>query len=137
MFLFYLLLTGFINPDLNNIKQNLKKHNSIKIYNLNNKALNHKKEGIKNYISPTLSFGIKNLPLTFSYQDSAMTGNMISIMQPFKWSDKFNKKRKIIDSKIDKNNISKTLFLAQNFIKISKSYYKIYFLNKKIEQLKK
>jgi len=136
MFFIYLMLATFTNPELNTIKEKLYKHNSIQIYESNNKALKYQKDGMKNYIAPTVSVGIRNLPLNFSYQDSAMTGNFFSIMQPLKWSDKFNKKKEIINSKINKNRINKNLFIEENFIKIAKNYYKIFFLNRKKEQLK-
>ena len=136
MFLIYFLLTGFINPELTNIKSKLIKHNSVKIYKSNTKALKYQQNGIKNYIAPVISLGIKNIPYNFSYQDTAMTGNFFSISQSFKWGEKLSTKKKIIDSMIKNNKLKETYFVEQTFIKVSANYYKIFFLNKKLSEIK-
>lgn len=137
MFIIYFLLTSFITPELNMIKAELSKHDTVKIYKSNSKALNYQKEGVKNYISPVISLGVRNIPYNFSYQDSAMTGNFFSISQTLKWGDKFDTKKRIIDSMIKDNSIKKDYFIEKSFIKISKNYYKIFFLNKKLKEIKK
>jgi hypothetical protein len=136
MFFIYFLLTNFITPELKNIKSELINHNTVKIYKSNNKALKYQRDGVKNYLSPIVSLGINNMPYNFSYQDSAMTGNLFSISQNLIWSDKLDKKKDIINSMISENKTKENYFIEENFIMISKKYYKIFFLNKKLGQIK-
>jgi len=136
MFLIYFLLS-FTTPELDDINAKLNQHNNVKIYKSNSKALEHEKAGSKNYFTPVVSLGIKNMPYNFSYQDSAMTGNFFSISQTFKLNDKFDKKKQVISSMIKDNKIKEDFFKKQSFIKISKNYYKIYFLNEKLKEIKK
>jgi hypothetical protein len=98
--------------------------------------LKYQRDGVKNYLSPIVSLGINNMPYNFSYQDSAMTGNLFSISQNLIWSDKLDKKKDIINSMISENKTKENYFIEENFIMISKKYYKIFFLNKKLGQIK-
>ena len=110
MFIIYFLLTSFITPELDDIQTKLNQHNNVKIYKSNSKALKYERNGTKNYFTPVVSLGIKNIPYNFSYQDSAMTGNFFSISQTFKSNDKFDTKKKIIDSMVKDNSIAELFY---------------------------
>ncbi len=136
MLLIYFLLMSFTTPELETIKTELTKHDVIKIYQSDSKALSYQKAGVKNYINPVVSLGIRNIPYNFSYNDSAMTGNFFSVTQTLKWGEKLNTKKRVIIARINDNKIREDYFIRTSFIKISKNYYKIFFLNKKLQEIK-